>query len=42
MFPIGDREVLCLISHEGIRLWFFNPSVVPDFLDDFTATVMDY
>lgn len=33
LFPFGDREVLGLVSCDGIQLWFFNPSFVPDVPD---------
>lgn len=26
----GDREVLCVVSDDGVQLWFFNPDFVPD------------
>lgn len=29
--PLGDREVFCLLSCDGIHFWFFNPNFTPDF-----------
>ncbi|KAL1996343.1 hypothetical protein VTN49DRAFT_108 [Thermomyces lanuginosus] len=33
LFPFGDSEVLGLVSYDGIQLWFFNPSFLPDVPD---------
>lgn len=29
----GDQEVLCLVNHDGVQLWFFNPDFVPNLPD---------
>ncbi|KAL1994461.1 hypothetical protein VTN49DRAFT_1931 [Thermomyces lanuginosus] len=34
--PIGDREVLGLVSDYGIQLWFFNPNFVPELPDEYS------
>lgn len=32
-WPFGDREVFGLGTDDGIQLWFFNPTLVPDLAD---------
>ena len=37
----GDREILCLCSHDGMQLWFFNPNFVPGIADANPFLTMD-
>lgn len=39
--PFGDREVVGLVSPDGIQLWFFNPNFAPDFPKQFAFRAME-